>query len=364
VLAVIGLLTLGNRPIGIHNTDAWHMYASKARLLFYSPHLPASIFGFSGDARYQPHYNINPSYPLLLTLLEALHMRALGNPEPGSIHMVLWLVAIAFVWAGGFLASRVTRAIVWMPLLAGAALLSMDRLLTGYADVPLGYYLGLGTLALGIWLRSGQRRDLVGATLLLAGAAAIKNEGTAGALVIMVAALAETLYTRRRSAARELAVALAVLVVVAILPWRLWVSAHHLQTEQPLGRIVDPVFLADHLSRVGSGVTALVSHLASPGGVTLFVSLALAIVAVCFWERRDRGLAGFYLVAGFGYFVALVWSYWITDIGVAFQISHSSPRVVAGPAFIALAAVLQLSELGGRRAENGSAIARRLARIL
>jgi hypothetical protein len=247
------------------------------------------------------------------------------------------------VWAGGFIASRVTSAIVWAPVLTGALLLSLGRLLSGYADVPLGLYLGLGTLQLGVWLESGQRRDLVVAVLLLAGAAGMKNEGTPGALLILAVALVSTLVARRRGAARDLALAATLLVAVAIVPWRLWVAAHHLQTEVPLGRIVNPGFLADHIARVGQTVRALAQQLGMTTGVTLFVSLALAMVAACLWERRDRALAGFYLAALAGYFVTLVWSFWINTLSLGYLLPVTAPRVVLALSFIAVAAVLHLS---------------------
>lgn len=343
VLAVVGLLTLGNRPLGPPDVDAWNQWTRKALLLFQSPHLPAAIFGFSGDQRYGPHYNINASYPLLLPLFEALHLRALGRADPSSVHIALWLLGIAFVWAGGFLAARIAPPTVWVPVLAGAALLSLSRLLSGYADVPLGYYLGLGTLQLGIWLESGRRSDLGVAVLLLAGAAAIKNEGTAGALLAIAAALALTLGRHRTGSARELALAAALLLALAVLPWRLWVAAHHFQTEEPLGRVANPAFLFDHIGRVGPGLQALGRELGQPGGVTLFVAVALALVAVCVAERRTRALGSFYLAVGVGYLGVLVWAYWISTLPLALDVGHSADRLVVVPGFIAVAAVLQLS---------------------
>src|SRR5207248_10247162 len=141
--------------------------------------------------------------------------------------------------------------------LAGAAVLSASRLLTGYADVPVGYYLGLGTLQLGLWLESRERRDLGIATLLLIGAAGLKNEGTTGALLAIAVGLGVSIAGRRSHRVRELALAGGVLLVVAVLPWRLWLGAHHFQTEEPLGRIMSPRFLADHAGLVWPTVRAL-----------------------------------------------------------------------------------------------------------
>jgi hypothetical protein len=265
----------------------------------------------------------------------------------------MWLLAIAFVWAGGFIAARVTSALVWAPVLTGAVLLSLSRLLTAYADVPLGFYLALGTLQLGVWLQSGRRRDLALAALLLAGAAAVKNEGTAGALLVLAVALAAMVFARRRRAALELALASALLGVVAILPWRLWVAAHHLQTEVPLGRVANPGFLARNVDRVGPVVHGLDQQLGMTNGVTIFVSLALAMVAACAWERRGRTLGAFYLVVLAGYYATLVWSWWIDTLPLSFMGPATAGRLDLGLGFIAVAAVLHLSGAHGRLGAPG-----------
>jgi hypothetical protein len=344
-LAVVGLLTVGNRPL-TQGADAWNLWARKALLLFESPHLPSAIFSFAGDFRYEPHYNINPSYPLLIVLLEALQLRALGHADPASIHIVLWLLGIAFVWAGGFIASRVAPAIVWAPVLAAAALLSVPRLMSGYADVPLAYYLGLATLVLGIWLQSERRSDLALAIVLLGGAAGIKDEGTTGALAIVIAALVVLILTRRRRAARELVLAAVLLAALTVVPWRLWVMAHHLQTEDPLGRLVNPSYLFDNIGKVGIALRALVMQLDSVGSVMIFAGLGLAMALVAVWDPRHRALGGFYLGAALGYLATLLVSYWIWPFPLANELDHSAPRVVIGVAFIAVAAILQLAGAG------------------
>jgi hypothetical protein len=355
VLAVVGLVSVSNLPIGLGDVDTWNQWTRKALLLFEGSHLPTAIFSFSGDVQYQAHYNINASYPLLLSLLEALDLRALGRADPQSIHLVLWLLGIGFVWAGGFIASRVTSAIVWAPVLTGAVVLAATRLLSGYADVPLGLYLGLGALQAGVWLESGQRRDLAVAALLLAGAASIKNEGTPGALLVLVFALVAALVAGRRRAARDLAVAAALLVIVAVLPWRLWVATHHVQTQEPLSRIVNPAYLVDNIGRVGPTVHAFSMQLGMTNQVTVFVSLALAMIAACLWERRRRMLAVFYLAALGGYFVALVWSEWIDTITPFAPLLHvTASRLVLPLAFIAVAAVLHLSGVYAPRGADPS----------
>jgi hypothetical protein len=346
-LLVVGLFTLSNRPIaGAGETDAWHIWMFRARLLSLDTHLPTAILGFAGDARINPHYNINPAYPWLLPLFEALHLRAVGTSAPSSAHLALWLLGVGFVWAGAFLAARMTRPLVWVPVFAGTLVLSRHALLSGYADVPVAYYLGLGTLALGLWLRSGRRSDLVLAALLMAGAAQIKNEGTAGAVAIVVAAGLVARFGPRTVPLRELLIATGAVALLAVLPWQLWVSAHHLQTEVPTGRYLDARYLAHHASRVWPSVRSLGAQLAIPTHVTLFVAPAVALAVLCLWQRQHRGLAAFYLLAGAGYFVTLVGADWVDTFPFGHLLSGSSYRLVDGVAMIAVAAIIQLSGSG------------------
>jgi hypothetical protein len=348
-LALVALLTVGDRPLAMIGADTWNQWMRKALLLFYSPHLPSAIFSFSGDLQHQPHYNINPSYPLLLPMLYATHLRALGRPDPDSAHIVVLLLAIAFVWAGAFIASRVTAAIVWAPVLAAATLLTITQLLTGYADIPLGYYLALGTLQLGIWLQSRRRADLAVATLLLLGAAGTKDEGTVEALIVLGAALAVTF--GRRAGVRDVLAAAAALIAIGVLPWRLWVTAHNLQTENPLGRVADPVYLVNHITAARQATGVLAGRLTSLQSVTAFALIALAMAAVAIFEPGRRPLGTFYLAAGFGYFIALVWSFWTSILPVSFLAQASAPRIVMPLGLLGVAAVLHLST--GHRDRTG-----------
>ena len=63
-------------------------------------------------------------------------------------------------------------------------------------------------------------------------------------------------------------------------------------------------------------------------------------------RRPQRSLlVWFYLLAGALYFAVLVWAYWVNPIQIQFLVTTSANRVYIGLAFIALAAILQLSKL-------------------
>ncbi len=336
VLALIGLITLGNRPILPGDYDAWNTWTRKAGLMFLEPHLPLAVLGSPASGF------VHPDYPLVLSLLEALHLRALHRYELSSVHTVLWTLGIAFVWAGIYLGSRVVRPALCLLLFPGVFMLTVVQLLTAYADVPMAFFLGLGTLALGLWLESARRPDLALAMMLFAGAAGMKNEGLVGAVVVIGAGIVVLACYRRFIRAGELAVGGLAMGVFAILPWHIWLLAHHLKGDIPFPGGFSPSYLIDRFSRLGPGLTGLYDQLTNVQTIAIAVPIALAVVLVRIWRREWSPLLWFYLLAGLLYFVALCWAYWANPGNLGFLITTSANRVYVGLAFIAVVAILHV----------------------
>src|SRR5205085_8030576 len=109
VVAIVGLFSVGNWPVDKY--DAWNLWTRKAELLFVGRHIPLEVFksaAYYGGGNAPG--NVHPDYPLLLPMLEDIHLRGLGRLDVRQVHEVFWLLLIAFVWACGFLASRISRA--------------------------------------------------------------------------------------------------------------------------------------------------------------------------------------------------------------------------------------------------------------
>jgi hypothetical protein len=285
-------------------------------------------------------------------MLEAIHLRGFGRLDVRQVHEVFWLLLVAFVWAGGFLASRISRAAVWAVLLCGAALFVTDSLLTAYADVPVALFLGTGVLALGLWLELGARSDLAVAVLLLGGAAGIKNEGLLGAVAALVVALVVALSRRQRERVCELVPAGLAFAAVAVIPWRLWLSAHGLKGSLPLGKGLDPGFLADRFDRVWPSMGALHDQLTNHETVAIFAAIGIALAIVRLRGPARSPVAAFYLGTGVLYYLALVWAYWISPLPLRFHLDNSAYRVYLGLGFIALGAILQMGASTRRGAES------------
>jgi 4-amino-4-deoxy-L-arabinose transferase-like glycosyltransferase len=312
--------------------------------MFFGSHLPLAVFKSKAEGYIQAYYPLG--YPLLL----AAHMRSMGLYETSTVHVVVWVLLIAFVWAGAFLASQVTRPLVWAAMLPGTVFLVYSQASTGYADIPVAIFLGLAVLATGIWLERRRRADLWVACLLLAGAVQIKNEGFTGALIIMVVAGCYLLRASDRLAGlRELAVGAGGVVLLAILPWRLWLAANHIQGDHSLGKTFDPAYLVDHFKRVWPSLKALEAQITSQMGTSTLIVIAL-VLAVVRLRGRDRSpLSGFYLAVGLLYFLSLLAAYWTSpfdESGLPFYIETSVFRIVPGGlGFICVGAILHLSNV-------------------
>lgn len=343
-VGLVGLLTLSGQPIDREaGFDTWNLWMRKANLMFFGAHLPLTIFKSHAEGYIQAYYPLG--YPLLL----AAHMRAMGVYETSTVHVIVWMLLLSFVWAGAFLASQVTRPLVWAALLPGTVFLVYQQASSGYADIPVAIFLCLGVLATGIWLERRRRADLWVACLLLAGAAQIKNEGYIGAIVILFVAGCYLLRWWRLAAIRDLVFGGGGVVLLAILPWRIWLKANHIQGDHSLGETFNPVYLVDHFSRVWPALKALEAQMSNQASTSWFIVIALALALLRFRGRSHHPLSSFYLAVGLLYFLSLLAAYWTSpfnEAGLPFYIETSVFRIVPGGlGFICIGAILHLSSI-------------------
>jgi 4-amino-4-deoxy-L-arabinose transferase-like glycosyltransferase len=282
-------------------------------------------------------------------MLEALQFRAGGRPDTAEAHATTWILLVATIWGACYLGSRVARPLVWVGVPAGLAVLLSAEALTAQADVPVAGFLGLGTLAMGLWLHEGRRSDLVLAAILLGGAASTKNEGLIGAVIVIAVALVVHAVDRRWRQVGTGALAGVAMLVVAVLPWRIWMGAHDITGTLPLSKGLNPSYLVDRFERVWPSVEAVASQITGnlAAQITVPIAIALALVRL----RTLSRLAAFYLAVGVLYCAGLVWAYWISPLELQFHIFTSVGRVIIPAALIALAAILHL---GGTNADRST----------
>lgn len=338
ILAVVGIVGLRAALVTpLDHWDSWSLWTRKAEMLTTYDTLRSGVF--AGDAYGFMHLD----YPLFLPVLEATFFRAVGVVSTQAVHAQLWLLLIGFVWAAAGLVSRVARPVVWAPLTLGALLFPgvIDQLLSGYADVPGAIFLGLGALLLGGWLRESHAWQLALAALMLGAAANVKNEALMAAGGVLAAATAVLLVQRNWRRIAALLGAWAALVL-AVVPWRAWLSAHDISGEYSLGRALSPSYLSDHYNRVQPSIDALNGQLLDESRWLYVVPIAVGVALVALLHPRARALASFFLVGGLLGFAGLVWAYWISPNDLTWQLGTSAYRVVVILIFLAVAGLLQV----------------------
>jgi hypothetical protein len=343
-LAVFAVVTVRwARVQPLHEWDSWSIWARKGTLLFDFEHMPTAFLTSHVYAF------MHSDYPLLIPLYEASWFHAVGAANTESLHVAFWILFVAFLWAAAYVGARVARPAVWAPLVGLVAVTPAiwNHLMTMYADVPMGLFLMVGVLLLGIWIGGRRHRDLALATLLLAAAASTKNEGLTAAIsvlavaVIVVLLLPATAPSRSRTLA-PLGVAIAALVAI-LAPWRLWLAAHHVASEMPIGRGLDPSYLLSRTDRVQPAVNALFSQVGNQGNWYYLLPVGLALLIAALATRGLRSVAAFYGLATFGAGAMVLWAYVISTNELNWLILTSADRTVVGPMLIVVAGVLHLA---------------------
>jgi hypothetical protein len=298
-----------------------------------------------------PYVASHLDYPILEPTLLASIYRLMGSPGSVADHLALWIVVLAFAWTAGWLLARRLQGVVWLVPLA--ALVVAPALYTnvklGYSDAFYACFLALGALLVGDWIEERRPASLALAALMLGAAANAKNEGTAGALVILACAGAVAASGRDRRAGIRVWLLASLAVVAMAAPWRVWVAAHGIQnSDQPsVGRAISPGYLSDQIGRVGPAVTDALQQALSAWPVFLAGLIAVAIVHLV--ARRRARLAAYYLAATFLLGFTIVFAYWTSTQDIRFHLDTSIDRTVIGTLMVA---AIGLAHLVGRERDD------------
>jgi hypothetical protein len=339
VLALYGLGLLARAWFGGASTawDAWAVWIPKAKSIVLFDGIDLGVGGFASFA--------HPYYPPLVPGMDAAAFRFMGSLDTTRLPLQDWLLFAAFVGAlAGLLAGRVRPAILWPSLLALALMPSFNRLVgSSLADFPLALLFGLAGVCTALWLLEGAGAYLSVAGVLVAGAALTKNEGLPLAVLLAVLLAAAALLARRP---RPLApLGLAAVAALAVVPWKLWLSANELPqtTEFYYRDLFDFDFLSDRLDRLSTALAEEPSYLLSPEQWLLAVPLALVAAALVLPRRPGLALltAGVVVAGFFGQ--AAIW--WIGRPPIDWFIETSANRTLASLAVFSAAMLpLLLSE--------------------
>lgn len=328
---LVGGWALAGLPTVLDDARIWSL---KGLTLTYHHTLVADIFQTQGQA------GGHPVYPLLQPALEALLFQSMGSAQLRFMHTELWLVFGSALWTAGYLLLRqhpaTTRRPLWLigPVLLALTPAIITNLAMGDADVTGSVLLALGTLSLGIYLESNDRRFVALAAVVLTAAASTKDEELVAVVLILLAAGVVDLARRGRFPRESLlqriqtwgpAVAYA---AVLVLPWRLWTHAHHLSdnVEPPLPRALEPSYLLGRSHELNATAAAMLHQALSEFG--WLPAIFIVACGIALMTRRARTTACFYLAATILSILALLWLYTTTNVPLSFLIPTSMSRTV------------------------------------
>jgi len=320
LLAAFVLLAQAARAYAVRpliEWDGWAIWAMKARALYDFGGASHGIFTT------QPYGPLQ--HPLFLPALEAIGFRAMGAFDGTLIHVQLALLAFGFaagLWS--LLRERVPAALAGATILAIAAADStLRQLASNLADVPLAFFVALGVVALARWLLEEDARLLPVAALFLGAATLMKPEGLLFALAAFAAALVAGGASRLRGTLLA-----GVAVVLILLPWRIFVAAHHLENpEYSLGDALRPSYLSGRSERLHPALAGVWHQVWSSGWGWLVPLALVAFVAALLASRwRLAGFAAAWAVLSFG---GIVLVFWISVVPIELTLRWAAYRTVA-----------------------------------
>ena len=308
------------------NYDSWTFWTPKARALVELNGLDAGWFT-QADL-------LNRDYPILLPAVEAAGFRFTGI-QTRLLDLQSWLFVVGFVGAYLHLVgSRAPRLVTWAVLtMICLAPTVATQAAYAEADIPLAVLFATAGLLGYLWLETRDRRLLVLLSLFAAAVAATKVDG----LIFDVSLVAALVIVSRRAAPLA---AGAVALAVGLLPWRIWMHVHDVESQSSLGRVVDVSFLVDHAGRLPYSTAYVASRLLDPTAWLLLLPLA-ALALVLAWRNGARTSVVFTgLTFGLS-LVGLLLAYWTTPFELHYHLATSARRVITGPVLF-LAAVTPL----------------------
>jgi hypothetical protein len=343
VAALVTPLVLRAATEPLVKFDAYADWSLKAKLIY--GHGGLILGAFDPHTLGSYYQAAHREYPLGFPTVEAFDFHLAGGAGSRIIHLQVVLVFLAFVatvWS--LLRYRVHPAILGgVACLLVAAPSLHSQILSAYADVPMSCLWALAALSLGLWLAGDGADRLVLATVLAAGALAMKQEGLVmDAALFSVGALTVALSRDRR---RLIGLAAAAGVVIAsALPWQIRVRTlglHDADIAPSAGRMLHQAHLLPTiLHRLGGELL----WTRWPGVVPLAVAVALWLA----WTRRDAvalAFLGLFGTTGLG----LVFIYWNAAVPVQSLLAESARRVVTAPVFLAVAVLPLMLERLARK---------------
>jgi hypothetical protein len=311
----------------LNSWDAWAKWTMKARAIVLLGGLDTSVFA---NHAYQP---LVLDYPMLIPALEAIDFRFMGHLDTMVVHVQFWLLLVGFLVAAyELLRDRVPQSLLWPTLLlVGTAPALADNLTSAYGDVPLAFFFALAAIAAWRYVVTGERRSIWFFGLIAGAAVATKPEGSPFVLGLFVLLVIFSVVRKRPLVAL---VAPAVWCLIAIVPWRIWISDQGIRSSTPVGKGFDPGYLVDRFGRVWPSVRAIIEK-SFDGDWLAIVPLALVVGVVVLAWRRSWSAPAFAAGLLAIVFLSLLWAYWVQRPRLEYLLSTSASRTVTSLVVVA-----------------------------
>ena len=304
----------------LNSWDAWAKWTMKARAIVLLEGLHTSVFA---NQAYRP---LVLDYPMLIPALEVIDFRFMGRLDTLVIHVQFWLLLVGFLLAAlELLRDRVPQSLLWPSLLlVGTAPALAGNLTSAYADAPVAFFFSLAAIGAWRYVVAGERSAIAFSGLMAGAAVATKPEGSPFVVGLFVLLL---IFCRVRHRPLLPLVPAAAWCLVAIVPWRIWVSQHGIRPSTPVSRGFDPGYLWGRIDRVWPSVRSLVEKSFAADWLAILPLVLAAVVVVLVW-RRSRAAALFTAGALAIVFLSLLWAYWVQRPGLHYLLSSSGSRTV------------------------------------
>lgn len=320
VLLVVLAVDMWWQPLWAY--DSWTFWTPRAHAL-------SALNGL--DGRWFRSYDLGTlDYPLLLPAVEAAGFRFTGY-EAGLLDIQsLLFVATALLAFAEVVVPRGPRWARVLPFLVVVSPSLADQIASAEADLPLAALFACAAVCGYLWHRERLAGSLALFAVFAGGAAATKIEGLPFVLSLLVALGVAEARRSRRDALVLAAVGLGSLLV-ALGPWRYWMSAHGISSESSFGRITDVHALADHAGRVPYSTGYLLAKTFDPRAWVLLAPLLVVLILLA--ARGARREAAVVAAIGILCFASLVLAYWTTPFELHFHLATTARRVITGPLF-------------------------------
>ena len=327
VLAGIPLLLLALRA-SLHQLfqfDTISNWVMKAIVIWAGGHRMTGVLDPGLFGRPDLHPQSHLEYPVGMNALFAWDIHWMGLADTRAIHLQLVLILAAAIGTAWALLRPTVPAVPLAVGLAGLVLMPalIDGVLSAYADVPLACLWAVGTIAVLSWVEEDERYLLGLATLLLASAVALKQDGVFYDIATY-AAVAILLALRQRERLAQLGFSAGIVVLSAV-PWRVYDAVYGLSDTDIRPGLAR---MRDQTGNLRPTVYGL-WHVLTARGTLLAVPIALAFAVVCLLRRRSADALAFLIAVGL-VLGAIVVIYWNAAVALGFVLIPALSRVLLG----------------------------------